>query len=148
MAGFARLAAGMLFGIHLREIDWLGQVRLMASWTQHRRVRQFGNHLGGIGNMLFLRSMTGLAVHPHMFAGVLDLDNVTMAVLAGFVARVVDGSGGNFRESIAPEMSVLTKAARHQRAAQPHEEKESRGKYCRQPEKMLRVLEPMHRESP
>jgi len=148
MAGLARLAAGMLFGIHLRKSHRLRQIRLMASWTQHQRVRQFGNHLGGIGDMLFLRAMTGLAVHARMFARVLGFDDVAVAVLAGLVAGVVDGTGGKFRQCIPAKVPVLTKAARYQCGTQPHEEKESCGKDRREPEKMLRILEPIHRQSP
>ena len=115
MACLARLSAGMFFRVHLWKLRRLGQVRLMTSWTKHRRVGQLGNYVRGIERVLLLRSVAGLAMDGGMLASVLKLDNFAVAVFASFLARVVDGARCDFRQGIAPEVSILAETVRYQR---------------------------------
>jgi len=81
--------------------------------------------------VFLLRTMAGLTIHTDVLAGVFDLNNIDMTILAGFVAGVVDRTGRNLRQSIAPEVPVLPKATGHQYVSHQQKERESREKDSR-----------------
>jgi hypothetical protein len=64
-----------------------------------------------------------------------------MAGLAGPVSGISNRPGFDFIDGIATEMTVLPKAARHQRVAQQHKDNQARNEQKSHSKQMFRILE-------
>ena len=63
--------------------------------------------------------MARLAVNPGMFPFMLFLEDIRMACLAGLMAGVNHGQGGNFGDGFAPIVAVLPETVRDEKGANP-----------------------------
>ncbi|HVZ16001.1 MAG TPA: hypothetical protein VG897_02705 [Terriglobales bacterium] len=125
MARLARLSAGVIFGIHLRERGWLGEIRLVAARTENGRIRKLRFYVHWIRGVIGLRTMAGFAMNPRVFAGLFSFDNVAVAVFTDFLAGKLDRLMGNFRQGIATVVSVLSEALRHECGAKDKKDGQS-----------------------
>ena len=139
-AGFAGFATGVLGRHYLREALWLGQVFLVTAGAQHFGVRQHGCHRARIVGVCGQGTMAAFAVDAGVLAHLLHVQHVGMALLAGLMARVVDGFCRQLGQRVTAVVSVLPEALGNE--VRPHQQKDHQhnGRCHRQPDNVFGVL--------
>ena len=141
MAGVAGKSAGVIGSHDLGEILWLGRVRFVAPCAHHCCVQLRGRNRCGIVGMLCQSSVASLARHHDVLALFLQICNVSVANLAGFVASESHGPSGDLRNGRAAVMSVLSKAAGDDGGAQDNERHQRNDHYGGETDEVFRILE-------
>ena len=77
----------------------------------------FTGWIEGSFRVLGQRTVAGLAAHVLVLARLLGLGNVRVAGLAGFVAGVVQRTGGDLRNRCSAVVAILSEALRHNEVA-------------------------------
>ena len=116
----------MIGGNNLRKGLGLRRIRLMAADAEYGRIEFFGGHGSRIIRVLGKRSVAGLAIHVRVLAIFFLLENVGVAAFAGLMAGKINWTSGNFRQSIAPVVAVLSEAFWDEKAPD-HEEQQDAG---------------------
>src|SRR6266702_6291176 len=145
VAGLASEATGMLVRIDLLEAFGLGRAGRMAANTEIGRV-EFGGHDRGIVGVLCQGAVTGFAIDVGVLAGLLHLQDVRVASLAGLVAGKMDRACGNLADGGSAVVAVLAEAFRHDEVPDRQEDREGHDKQKRKPQQMPCILEQLHRE--
>jgi hypothetical protein len=143
VAGFAGDAGGMLFGVDLRESLGLGRAGRVTANAEDGGI-EFGWGNGGIVGVLGERSMAGFAVDVCVLAGLLGIQDVGMAGLAGLMSGEVDWAGGDLGDGGAAIVAILAETLGHDEMPdyEKHEEEEYEQK-C-EPEKMSCIFQKLH----
>lgn len=141
VTGLAGLPRGMVFAVHLRESGWLGDIRFMTARTKLTCVWQLRLKRRGIVRMLRQRAMAGFAINARVLAGLLEVGDVRVAILACLVTSEVNRVSGNFFQRLAAIMSVLAEAARNELRSQEEEDDETGDEDRQEPEEMFEIPE-------
>jgi len=141
MAGIAKLAAGMLRNIDLREAGGLGDIFGMAADAEMGDIGQLRRHAGGILGMLGQGPVACLTVDVGMDALCLGVGLFRMTVPARLVAGIVNGPRGDFGKGIAAKMAIATEAFWNESTAKNEEENQADCEYGGHAEKMADVLQ-------
>ena len=110
VAGLAGNAAGVIRRIDLGKALGLGRAGRVAADAEHGRVQLGRRYARGIVGVLGQRSVTGFAVHVRVLAGLLYVQNVGVAGLAGLVAGELDRARCDLGDGGAAVVSVLSEA--------------------------------------
>lgn len=141
VAGIARYALCVICCCDLRKVLGLSGIGFMAAGTDHSRMNLRRLYRGRIIGVLRLRSMTRFARDNDMLAEFLLVNNVGMASLAYIMAGVRNGPGCNFRNGIAPIMSVSAERLGNHGGTQQDEGDQRDAHYDCEPDKVFEVLE-------
>ena len=98
--------------------------------------------------MLCQRPVAGLAVDVRMLAGLLCVEHIAVAGLAGLVAGEVDRACGNLADRIPAVVPILSKAPRDDKAAHGQEDQEGDQKNRRESKQVSCILEGTHLGNP
>jgi hypothetical protein len=116
----------MFGGMNLREIHRLGVVRFMAPNAEHGGIKLRRSGTCGIFRVLGLRSMTGFAGYTGVAPSLFQIQNVSVAGFADFVASIGNRLGRDFLEGVTAKMAVHAKALRDEDASENKEKDETR----------------------
>jgi hypothetical protein len=125
MTGVARQPGRMVGRMNLGEIHRLGVVRLMAANTEHGGIELLRNGASRIFRVLHLRPMTRFAGHTGMTPSLFQIQDVTVAGFADFVASIGNRLGRDFLEGVTPKVPVKAKALWDEYASENKKEDES-----------------------
>jgi hypothetical protein len=81
-----------------------------------------------------------------MSAALLLFEDLGVAAFTGLMASEVHGTRGNLGDGIAAVVSVLSKALRHQKRAQPQKYQAADHENRSQPKEMPRIFEDIHKD--
>ena len=141
VTGLALLTARVIFGGYLGEALRLCEIGFVATRAEYPGIWQLRHHGCRIFYVLLECTVAGLAVHDRVFTCGFHLNDILVAVLAGFVSGKGDRPRPDVLEGIGPVVPVRSETFRNEQ--RPHEEEqEKHGKErCCEPEKMFGVLE-------
>jgi hypothetical protein len=131
-------------GNNLREGLGLRRIRLMAADAEYGRIEFFGGHGSRIVRVLCQRSVAGLAIHMRVLAILLFFQDVGMAAFASLVPREIHWPGRDFRQCVAPIVSILSETFWDQKPPENQEQEDARDEDSGQSKKMSRILEGIH----
>ncbi len=140
MAGITDQSARMLLRIHLREPLRFGGIGLVTLCAEHGRVRLERHDRGRVLCMPGLRAMASFASDSSMLPRGFKLKDIGVAGFAGFVPGVGDRQGCNLCNGVAPVMSVLPEAVRHEKGSKTKERQDPNHKHGCDAEQMFGVL--------
>ena len=144
MAGLAHYAAGMIGADHLREILRFGNVCFMAAGTDHARIRQLRHHGSWIFGMLGKWTVAGLTVDARMFARLLQIRHIAVAILTGLMTSIGQGFIGKFGQGVAAIVAILSKALWNEVRPDQQQYRSHQNKRYRQPDEVFGVFEFAH----
>lgn len=114
VAGIAFDVAHVILRYDLGESGGLGQVGFVTTRAQHSGIRQCGNDGSRVCDMLGQGSMTGLAVNSSVLAGLLEVQDIAVTVLAGGMSGEARLARSDFLQRVAAIVAVLPKALGHE----------------------------------
>ena len=141
VTGLALLTTGVIFGGHLREGLRFCEIGFVATRAEYPGIWQLRHHGYRIFYVLLECPVAGLAVHDRVFTCGFHLNDIVVAVPAGFVSGKGHRPRRDVFEGIGTVVPVHSETFRNEQC--PHEEEqEKHGKeHCCEPEKMFGVLE-------
>lgn len=115
----------MVGSMNLGEVHRLGVIRLVASSAEHGGIELRWSDGSGVFRVLHLRAMARFASNPGVTTGLFQIQNVTVAGFADFVASKGNRLGHDLLQSVTPKVAVLAKALRNEDASENKEENEA-----------------------
>jgi len=104
--------------MNLRKIHGLRMIGFVAAHAKFRRVQLLWHSACWVLRVIGLWSVAGLASHPRVTAPLLHIQDVGMAGLTDFMARIGNRPGRDFVQRIAPVVAVLAKTLGHKETPQ------------------------------
>lgn len=144
MTGVAELAAGMFLGINLWEALRLGDIFGMAANAKVCDVGLFRPEIRGIVGVFGERPVAGLTVDLNVSTVSFAVGHVGVTALAGLVTGVGDRARGDFRQGVAPIVTVLAKTFGEESAAQDDKENQANEENRGHAKQMRDVFERNH----
>jgi hypothetical protein len=144
MAGLARHAVGVFFGVDLGEVLGAGSTHGMAANAERGGVEFGGGYGTGIGGMGRLRTVTCLAVDVRVLATGFHRGLVAVTGFTGFVPGVFYGVRTNFSDGGSAIVPVFSEGFGDNVSANHPEDEKGDDEEARKAEKVSSVSEESH----